>query len=350
MLKKINKYKRVISFYLRKKIKTKCIVLESDDWGLERAKDEFALQKVIEKYGKQYISRWTTDSLETVEDLDSIFELLNRYKERFENGPILTANFITHNLDYSSKGELQFRAISDGFNFGESELFKKYKEGINRKIFMPQLHGFSHYNVSLLEQDFKSPDFIDDLEVGFPLAKSTIKGRLSIYRSECFDPNFQKNFVQAVKVFKDVFGFYAKTFIPPNYIYNQKENFVLSNNNIELLQSGAQLTSSEGKNFISPLFRKKKKLIYSERNARLDTHVDYNFPANQCINSIETAFLNKVPAIVDIHRANFSGKFTPETRQRTLEELDKVFRYLSQKHPDAEFISSDILIKKLNSI
>ena len=96
-----------------------------------------------------------------------------------------------------------------------------------------------------------------------------------------------------------------------------------------------------------PFFRKKEKLLYSVRYGRLDSHPDYNFLAEQCIKNIETMFYYKMPAIIDVHRVNFSGNFSPETRLQTIEELNKVLLYLYNKHPDTIFISSDAFINVL---
>ncbi len=349
MIKEINRYKRTLSFLLRKKITKKYVIIESDDWGLERAKDEHALQNVIKKYGKQNTSRWTDDALETIEDLDQLFDLLASFKDKFRKGPILTANFLTHNIDYSSKSRLKFRPISEGYNFADEGLFEKYSEGIDKKFFFPQLHGFCHYQTSLLEQDFESKNFMEDFEAGFPLAKSTIKGNLSRYRGECFDPKFKENIVEAIKVFKNTFGYYSRTFIPPNYLYTDNANSILSANHIELLQSTTHLLSVNGNSSLSPLFRKKKGLFYSARRARLDTHSDYNYLADICIQGIEIAFSQHMPAVIDIHRVNFSGRYSPKNRQKTLKELKKVFSHLHQNHPDTIFITSDALIDVLKN-
>jgi hypothetical protein len=349
MQSKINLLKTKISFHLRKQVTKKYVIFESDDWGLERAKDDNALQTIIDKYSKNKISRWTTDAIESVEDLEMLFQLFDTFKNKFEHNPVLTANFITHNIDYSSQDVLQFKPISEGYNFGDNNLFAKYKEGVEKNYFIPQLHGFSHYNTKVLEKDFHSKNFQEDFTIGFPMAKSTIKGSLQLYRGECFDPNFEITIKTATNVFKDVFGYYSKTFIPPNYLYDDKQNSILYANHIEQLQSSAHFLTQKGKNTIHPYFRKNNNLLYSVRGGRLDTHPDYNFLAEQCIKEIEAMFSYKTPAIIDVHRVNFSGKYFPETRQKTIEEMHKVLLYLYKNHPDVIFISSDALEGILNN-
>lgn len=344
MIEDINRIKRKISFRLRKKITGKYVIIESDDWGLERARDSFAVQQIIEKYSEKNISRWTKDALETEEDLSLVFDLFDMFRNKFQNAPVITANFITHNLDYSSPNELKFKPISEGYNFGKDILFNKYQEGMDKGYFMPQLHGFSHYNTHLLKKDFHSCDFSEDFAIGFPLAKSTIKSNLGLYRAECFDPFFQDNLQKASAVFFDTFGYHSKTFIPPNYLYSNKHNSILATNHIQLLQASSHFLCEKGKSNIRPYLRKSDGLIYSLRNARLDVHKDYDFLANNCIKQIEGAFSNDMPAVIDIHRVNFAGSYSAETRLKTIEELNKVLLFLSKNHPDTIFISSYQLI------
>jgi len=344
MLKNINKYKRKLSFAFRRKINLKIVIIESDDWGMERAKNENCLNQIIEKYGKNNISRWTTDALETAEDMDILFDLLSNYKNKFDKKPKITANFITHNIDCSSHEKLVYKPISSGYNFDESSIFDKYKEGIANDFFKPQLHGFSHFNTQLVKNEFYTNEFQENLNSGFAFAKTTIKKNLSLYRAECFDPIFNQNFHQAAEVFKTVFGFYSQSFIPPNYMFLNKLNPILHQNHIKTLQASSHFVDDKGNQSITPYYKFKDKILYTTRNARLDTHNDYNFLSDNCIKQIEAAFLQQIPAIIDIHRVNFSGKYMPENRLKTIEELDKVLSYLYKKHPETIFISSDELL------
>jgi hypothetical protein len=345
MIKKINKYKRLMSFQLRQKIEKKIVIIESDDWGMERAKDQECLDAIIDKYKKKRISRWTTDALETVDDMKLLYDLLDSHKDKFRFKPIITANFITHNIDHSSPEQLVFKPISDGYNFADNKIFKSYTDGIARGFFKPQLHGYSHYDTNLLAEDFNSKRFQKNLKLGFATAKTTIKKHLSLYRAECFDPNFENNIHQAAEVFKNVFGYYSDSFIPPNYSYLDSLNPILYKNNIKSLQAASHFVDRNGNNSVNAQYKYKNNLLYTARNARLDTHPDYDYLADNCINQIETAFSQKVPAVIDIHRVNFSGKFSPNTRQKTIEELDKVLRYLYKFYPDVVFMTSDELLR-----
>jgi len=342
----LNFYK-YLPFVLRKKAKHKYIVIESDDWGLERALSERSLSLIEKKYGKENFSRWTTDSLETPRDLNDLFALLEKYRRRFDSGVIITANFITHNFDYKNRDELTFIPLTRGFNPGSEDVRDCYLFGIKNGYIFPQLHGYSHYNLTSVKEHFKTADGEEDLANGFFAAKSTIKGMRSVWRDELGAGNDEipSSLKDSVSVFKELFGFAPKSLIPPGFIIDPSSVKHLKTNGIKIIQASNRLVSSNGRRFYIPFFRKCFGLIWSVRNARLDPHPEYKFYADQCLNSIKTAFENKMPAIIDFHRVNFSGRFNPEYKSRTLFELDYLLDNIHKNWPDARFVHTERLFE-----
>jgi hypothetical protein len=64
---------------------------------------------------------------------------------------------------------------------------------------------------------------------------------------------------------------------------------------------------------------------------------------DQCIDSINYSFENKMPAIIDFHRVNFAGRYARDYRDRTIKELDSLFGEIHKRWPDAKFIHSQNL-------
>ena len=338
---------KYLPFYLRKKFEEKYIIIESDDWGLERALNSDSIEWTKKKFGQDKFSRWTFDSLESSEDLNEMFDLLEGYKNKFESPPIITANFITHNVDYTKPNELSFLPISKGFNKESEDVRGLYESGIKNKYIFPQLHGYCHYNLSELKNYFVTEEGKETFNNNFLLARSTIKGNLSFLHGELSSSNSEDgNIGEASEEFKKLFGFYSKTVIPPTYIFDSEYITVIKENNITLVQSSNRLIKSNKKKYYFPHFHKRKGLFWSVRNARLDTHPDYGFYHEQCIRSIDTAFKYNSPAVIDFHRVNFAGKYSPDSRQRTMKELKLLFNEIYKKWPEAKFIHT----QKLNDI
>ncbi|MBK8551396.1 MAG: hypothetical protein IPL53_10195 [Ignavibacteria bacterium] len=332
-----------LPYYLRKKFNEKYIIIESDDWGLERGLTEDSIRRLEKKYGRDKLTRWSYDSLETSEDLNELYEVLGNYKNKFEFPPVITANFITHNIDYSSQQKLNFIPISKGFN-NENDLGQSYKTGIENKFIFPQLHGYSHYNISELKQYFDTETGREAFNEKFFLRESTVKGRLKLFHGELSTKNKESfRFSEASDVFYEMFGFRSKTVIPPTFILDNELQKMLKENGITLVQSSNRLLTSDNKKFRYPYFQKRKGMFWSVRRARLDPHEDYGYFHEQCIASVANAFDSKMPAIIDFHRVNFAGRYAPGYRARSIKELKLMFDEIYNRWPEAKFIHSQNL-------
>ncbi|MEO6695003.1 MAG: hypothetical protein ABIY50_02285 [Ignavibacteria bacterium] len=335
---------KYLPFFLRKKFDEKYIIIESDDWGLERALSVESIEWMKKKFGENKFSRWTLDSLETSDDITGIYDVLEKYTGKFENPPVLTANFITHNVDYSSKEILKMIPVSKGFNENSEDVRWLYKIGIAKNYIYPQLHGYSHYNLNELKDYFLTEEGIEAFNNNFLGGRSTIKGNMSFLQGELSLKNTNaSNLKEATMVFSDLFGFYPKTIIPPTFIFDIQHLKILRDNGITLIQSSNRLITTDKKRFNFPYFQKRKGLYWSIRNSRLDPNPEYNFYHEQCINSIEKAFENRSPAIIDFHRVNFAGKFNPDYKQTTLKELKLLLDKIYEKWPEAKFIHTQTL-------
>ena len=66
--------KKHLPHFLRNKLKQNYIIIESDDWGLERALDKQSVEWMKKKYTPEKMSRWSFDSLETEEDMNKLYD------------------------------------------------------------------------------------------------------------------------------------------------------------------------------------------------------------------------------------------------------------------------------------
>lgn len=299
------------------------------------------------KYGKQHFSRWTTDSIETVEDLNLLYDVLNKFKNDFEAPPKITGNFITHNINYNNKTDLTYLPLSNYLSYNP-ELKKIYYKGIADNLLCPQLHGFSHYNHQKLVT-FLNTDLGQELfDVGFVTGFSTMKNIRNELKGELILQNnigsITKKIQSSVEEFHKLFGYYSQSIIPPHFIFDLQLLKIIKKHNIKVIQACNRLVNNYGNRLGKIYFRRQKGIYWFPRNVRLDPHEDYGFYANECLSLIKKAFEHKMPAIIDFHRVNISGKYNPRYRDRTLKELSKVFDSISKNWPDAKFISTPELI------
>lgn len=332
-------------YIFRRRFKEKYIIIESDDWGLHHSKSIEGVEYIRKKYGYEKFTRWTTDSLETIDDISLLYQVLLKYNNHFESPPKLTANFITHNIDYNNLNSLSFQPLSVSLK-EDPILYEKYIYGIENKIFHPQLHGYCHYNTKKLENFFHSSEGKKLFNIGFLGGKSTLRGNLSEFRSEFSidNPEVEEKIKHSIKEFYTLFNYYPISIIPPHFILDQQYFNILKVSGLKSIQASNRLETSNGKKFRKIYFRKKDGFIWIPRNARLDPHPDYNFNADSCLWDIDKAFEGQIPAIIDFHRVNISGRYNPKYRDKSLKELEKVFQTVLERWPETQFITTEKLI------
>ena len=337
---------KYLPILLRKRFKGKFIIIESDDWGLRGSIEKKGINFLKKNYPQKTFSRWTSDSLETIEDLDALFYVLNKYKNEFESPPKITANFITHNINYNNPTKLSFIPLSQ--LMAENKLLKKkYFEGIDNKVIHPQLHGYCHYNIDALRAFYETLEGKKLFNEGFIIGKSTLKKTPSIFKSEFSDFNeeVQNNLKTSINEFTKVFKYSPESIIPPHFIIDSLYLDLLQNYGIKAIQASNRLINFKGDRYRKIFFRKQNNIHWMPRNVRLDPHPDYNYYSKDCISQIDKAFSLKMPAIIDFHRVNISGRFNSNYRDKSLNELDIVFKIVKAKWPDAKFISTSDFIQ-----
>ena len=72
-------------YIFRRRFKEKYIIIESDDWGLHHSKSIEGVEYIRKKYGYEKFTRWTTDSLETIDDISLLYQVLLKYNNHFES-------------------------------------------------------------------------------------------------------------------------------------------------------------------------------------------------------------------------------------------------------------------------
>ena len=339
-----------LCFHLRRRTHRKVIVIESDDWGMERAVDEKALSWMRERFGESNFTRWSTDALETREDLEMLYNVLEGFKTKFKLPPIITANFVTHNVDYSSPDKLKLLPLTEGFNEQSDDVRYFYKVGIEKGFIYPQLHGYSHYNITQLEKYFITSEGREAFQKTFLFARSTIRRNTSFLHGELDRSNEEAGrFLEGIDVFQRMFGYRPTSFIAPTYILDTCFLDLLKSNGIQVLQAGNRLVNSSNQRLFYPILRKRNGLLWSIRNVRLDPHRDYGFDSQRAVADIETAFENKLPAVIDFHRVNFAGRYNPSYRDETICQLRSLLNSIYEKWPEAVFLTSNQLKDALHS-
>ena len=351
------------------RLKEKFLVLESDDWGAIRIPNLQVRDWLYEKrytQKKDPFSRY--DTLESENDYEALFEVLNRFKDFRGNHPILTANFIMNNPDFDQIKSNDFKKY---YSQHFTETYKSYydsqkteeilKEGVKKNLIKPQFHGAEHLNVIKWMKYLKDEnssfrkvfDFkcyaIDDLNPN--------NRRGNLMAAYDYDTNEELEYIRqsitlGVKQFEETFGFKPKTTIAPCYVWNHEVEQIMKENEINFFQ-GSYVQNIPS---INASFKKKYRFIgqrnpdkqsYLVRNGLFEPSINKNIDwVNKCLESIEIAFKWGKPAIVSTHRINYVGGLDENQRNHNLKLLKEVITKAILKWPDIQFIDSESLSLK----
>jgi len=345
----------------------KIVIFESDDWGAMRTPTKIALTS-LEKHGIE-ISRchyMMYDSLADEDDLNYLFELLAKHRDHTNNHPVITANSLTANPDFEKIRSGNYKKY---YYEHFTETLKRYpkhansfaiwKQGIEVGVFHPQSHGREHLNISKWMHDLQNANketrLAFDLGI-FGLSAHITKVKrgsyLAAYDGAGEELKYDRKIIidEALKQFKETFGYPSLSFIAPNYIWDEEVENCLQNGGVKYIQGSR--TQRISRRINDPLQVKRHYLgeknnvgqHYLVRNAYFEpsSQPDKDW-VNYCLNEIKTAFRYRKPAIIGTHRVNYIGHIDPENRDRNLKLLDHLITAIQKKWPDVEFLSSDKL-------
>lgn len=374
--------KKIISFAKRnvlnipgKAISKKVVVIESDDWGSIRMPSKQVYENLKKAgYPVETDPYLKYDSIERIEDLSCLFDVLSSIKDRNGRNAVLTANTIVANPDFD-------KIKSDNFNQYHFETFletlKKYspaksifsvwQEGINSNIFIPQFHGREHLNVGrwMTALRMKKASVIDAFEqqmisiscVNTPPLRFGYMEGMDFFTEE---EKEQRKFIlqEGLEIFKNIFHKNTASYIANCYIWDDIVEEVLAKNNVKFLQGIINQTVpilKEGSHQLKikrNFFGKKNKFgqMYFVRNVFFEPSL---FPSNidlidTCLKRIQSSFFWKKPAIICSHRLNFIGSIDEKNRANNIHTFKELLKRIIKNWPDVEFMSSEDLGNYLN--
>ncbi len=344
----------------------KIVVIESDDWGSIRIPNKDILKALqTNKLVTNNNLFNQLDSLEKANDLEALYELFNKHRDKNGNSPILTANFLTSNPDFDRIKQSNFQnyfseSIKDSYlRYNENEdTFALIKWGIDNKFMMPQYHGREHLNINLWMKMLQLQDSVSRKSFDYGVfcldEPSKINKRDNLMAAFDFMDESEKAskveiFEQGFREFENIFGHKSKSFIAPCYVSHESLEKKGSELGINLIQGIynqyiPQMNNNPYKlkfnyNGQTNDFGQK----YIVRNCFLEVFESLKNPLDDCLERIEISFRWGKPAVIGMHRVNFVGNLDEDNRNRTLGILDDLFDKVLKKWPDVEFMSTDQL-------
>lgn len=349
-----------------KRLDKKYVVFESDDWGSERIPSKNKMKSLASSGIDVFRNPFNyLDSLETEDDLSALFETLLIFRDSHGNPPVITANSVTANPDFekiekAGFSEYFYETILETYERKKkcANSFSLIKEGISMGIYHPQFHGREHLNVKqwltailsgneLLLKAFKNKIYAIDIRTGITL-RDNFTAAFDGYTEQERD-YFQGIIEDGIRLFKNIFGFYPKSFIAPCYIWHPFLEKSLKDNGIRYIQGlPVQLSPANGdkyrrihhyqgqKNHLDQRYFIRNCFFEPAFNPRFDYIKDIMY-------RLQIIFFHGKPAIIGTHRLNFIGALNENNRKKNLELLVQLLKLILETWPDVEFTTTDKL-------
>jgi hypothetical protein len=301
------------------------------------------------------------DSLETAEDLACLFEVLDSVKDSSGRPAVFTPVSVVSNPDFPRILQSDFtNYFYEPFPEtlkrypGCENSFKLWREGFDKRLFLPQFHGREHLNVKAWMRALKRED--ENVSIAFkkgmwgistannPEIKIELQAAYDFLDPE--DLSYQKEvLVSGLNLFEMLFGYRATLFVPPNGPLSSKLEPVCKEGGIKYLSTSSLQREPLG-------WQKTRKRIhwFGQKNSNGLTFFIRNcfFEPGQfgqdwadtCLKSIATAFRWHKPALVSSHRVNYIGSLNKHNRDNGLRQLGILLKSIMKSWPDAEFITS----------
>lgn len=349
----------MMSAYLRGwRTRQKIVVIESDDWGSIRTSSPEAYNRLVASGYHMDRSPWSLDALETDTDLRKLFEVLESVRDRRGRPACMTANMIVANPDFERIRQAHFRKYFYEptiaillRQYNRRDIPRLWKEGLNRKVFVPQLHAREHvcwwrWLEALRNGSQEALETFELKMCGVPMAVS--KEKQSFFTPlYLVDEELAKSSVdpeqmvrEGASLFKKQLGYGSLSSIAPNDCWTDHVELIWIALGVRYVQTA--LLQLVGCRHRRPHFlaeRSQAGCLYIVRNCIFEPVGGIDW-VDRCFKQVAWAFRFRKPAVICSHRVNFIGAIRPENRDSGLRQLKDLLSRICQEWPDVYFLST----------
>ncbi len=349
----------------------KLLIFESDDWGslyLPNSQQIKTLERVgVLKSDRQGYKRY--DCLETRDDLECLFDLLNQFSDLNGNPAKFTFNTVMGNPDFDKIKASEFQVYFHQFFFDSYRQYngedcrRAWQLGMANRLFTPQFHAHEHLNVPRWMRDLRGNR--QDTRIAFEnqyycqsrSMTSPVDYLTAHWPDTIEDLVFlEKQLLLGLAAFETTFQFPSKTFVACCYVLPQEIEKVTADNGVGLIQTQRRhrvpLVHSHQSTFRSRYPGQKNQFgqIYSVRTVQFEPFSDNSLDwADLAFKQIGLAFKRGFPAVVSSHRVNYVGGRDPNNRDRSLNALKTLLKKVVKTFGDVTFMSSDELLGEMRA-
>jgi len=351
----------------------KLVAFAVDDYANVRVASRHARQRLIES-GLDLSSQMDRfDSLETRQDLEALFEVLDSVRDSRGRPAVFTAYALSANPDFArirADGKhYHCESVLDTFARLAAEqpgayegAWELWREGMDRGLLRPQFHGREHLNVALFEHKLntRAQDLAVNIEhdclaglSGDPALPGVGFSHAFGLHDESALPAQREILSDGLDRFEQVWGFRSTTFTPPAMQLHPALFDVAKDGGVRAIDKPLRFNrvvgNGERRRETNHSGRQRgQNHVTVVRNVVFEPGKDMGFePVKRAVQQVAAAFRWKRPAIISSHRVNFCGHLDEDNRKHGLNALQSLVKYLTVQWPEVEFVSVDQLLLEI---
>ncbi len=345
------------------------VVIESDDWGSVRMSSLESFER-LKKAGVPVDTDHynINDALESNEDLEMLFDTLSQFKDSTGRHPVMTGVNVVANPDFEAIERNGFSEyVYEPYTrtcerYPDHErVYQLWKKGIEKRLFVPVLHGREHLNAQFWMRALRSGNkstlaAFNEGVTGIPrkgIGGEEVPNFQAAFQIDTVDDlPYQKEVIRTgAELFEKLYNYKAKFFVPTNGWFNNSLEKDLFESGVKYIDTAKKQREplGNGQYKVNTRFVGDKNQygqIYLTRNcffepAATGYEVSANYDwLNFCLKEIEIAFRWHKPATISSHRVNYIGYLHPENREKGLKMLSQLLSEIIKRWPDVEFMTS----------
>lgn len=344
------------------------VVIESDDWGTIRMPSREVYEEFLRmgiRVDKDSYCRY--DNLATKHDLENLFEVLHSVKDKNGHPAVITANTLSANpvfdkIRESDFTQYYFEPFTETLkrDAAHEGAWKMWQQGMTEDVFHPQSHGREHLYVKKWLRTLRNGDPVTRtaFDLGTWGLTAHVDSSIKEYYMGAFNSSedadirdFEIIIDDALRMFREIFGYDSKSFIATTYEWSPKIEPFLVQKGVKYIQGTFQqkvpIGDDEGVKVLYRGFqgtRTKAGLIRLFRNCFFEPSTKENYDwYGDCMKRIEIAFKWGKVANISAHRVNFIGSIDSKNTDKNLPEFKRLLQEIVRRWPDVEFVKSDQL-------
>ncbi len=342
------------------------MVIESDDWGSIRMPSLAAFDRLraaglsLDKGDALRYNR--NDTLAGPDDFHALFELLQSHRDQNGNPAVFTALTLTANPDFdrireSGFANYHYEPLTHTLEryYPGRNVFDYWREGIRRKLFVPQFHGREHLNVAAWMKGLSEGDLQTRAAFAEGCWGFSNRHPYNVRYQAAFDVNDPAEIEshhdivrEGLDLFEKLHGYRARFFVPPNGPVNNALEKTAADNGIRYMSASKVQQEALGFGRTRRRFhylgqRNRHGQLYITRNCFFEPSQPGGNWVRACLDQIAIAFRWHKPAIISSHRVNYVGGLQEQNRRHGLEQLDLLLKGILQRWPDTTFMTSEQL-------